>query len=64
MINVPVSRPALIKAATLAAGIASFIVAQKYPTLSPVLVDILKLFGIGAIAAGRPQIVQKPAGAA
>lgn len=60
MINIPVSRPNFIKAATFAAGVASFVVAQKYPDLSPVLVDILKLFGIGAIAAGRPQIIQSP----
>ena len=63
MINIPTSRPNLIKAITLAAGIASFVVAQKYPQFSPALTDLLKLFGIGAIAAGRPQIVQKPTGA-
>lgn len=64
MINVPVSKPAFIKALTLAAGVASFVVAQKYPAFSPIVTDILKLFGIGAIAAGRPTIIQKPTGAA
>lgn len=60
MINIPVSKPNLVKVATFVGGALALFLSQKYPVVSPLLNDLLALLGISGVAAGRPQIIQSP----
>lgn len=60
MFNVKVTRPQLVKVFTFLVGAAALYISRRYPLAAPLVNDALTLLGVAGIAAGRPQIVQKP----
>lgn len=61
MLNIPVSNPRIVQLITVAAGVATVLVAQFVPTYSVLLSQILQVLGIGVIGVGGAQITGKSA---
>lgn len=60
MINIPVSRPALIKAVTVGTGIASVVIAHYLPQYNSFWTDLLRTLGMFGIGVGSVQVVEAP----
>lgn len=60
MITVPVSHPALIKAATIGTGVASVVVAHFLPQYASFWGDLLRVLGVFGIGVGAVQVVTVP----
>ena len=60
MVTLPVSRPKLIKAATIGAGVVSVVVAHFLPQHAGFWADVLRAFGLFGVGVGSVQVVTVP----
>jgi hypothetical protein len=60
MINIPVSKPALVKAVTIGTGVASVVVAHFLPQYAGFWADVLRTLGMFGVGVGTVQYVTVP----